>query len=44
MLIDVDHGLSAYYAQHILGCGYSYDVIHPTVRDLIYEGLENVEN
>jgi len=36
-MIDVDHHLSAFYAQHIMECGYCYAVIHPTIRNLIYE-------
>jgi len=39
-MIDVDHHLSAFYAQHIMDCGYCYGVIHPTIRNLIYECLE----
>lgn len=39
-MIDVDHHLSAFYAQHIMDCGYCYAVIHPTIRDLIYECME----
>lgn len=39
-MVDVDNNLSAFYAQHVLKCHYSYDVIHPNVRDLIYIGLE----
>jgi CubicO group peptidase (beta-lactamase class C family) len=39
-MIDVDHHLSAFYAQHIMECGYCYAVIHPTIRDLIYECME----
>lgn len=39
-MIDVDHHLSAFYAQHIMECGYCYATIHPTIRDLIYECME----
>ncbi len=38
-MIDPINRLSAFYAMHVRGFGYSYDVIHPTVRSLIYEGL-----
>ena len=41
VLVDVERRLSAFYAQHVLECGYSHEVIHPTVRDLIYEGLDS---
>ena len=39
-MIDPVNHLSAYFAMHVRGYGYSYDVIHPTIRDLIYGGLE----
>lgn len=39
-LIDPENHLSAFYATHVRGCGYGYAVIHPRIRDLIYEGLE----
>ena len=38
-MIDPTLHLSAFYAMHVRGFGYSYDVIHPTLRGLIYEGL-----
>lgn len=40
MMIDPEHHLSAFYAQHVRGYGYSYDVVHPDLRNLIYEALE----
>ncbi len=36
-LIDTENHLALFYAQHVLNCGYAYDVIHPKVRDLTYE-------
>ena len=39
-MIDPDLHLSAFYAMHVRNFGYSYDVIHPTLRSLIYEGLK----
>lgn len=39
VLIDTKHRLSAFYAEHVLGFSDNYDVIHPQIRDLIYEGL-----
>ena len=39
-MIDPVNHLSAYFAMHVRSYGYSYDVIHPTIRDLIYGGLE----
>lgn len=38
-MIDPVNHLSAFYAMHVRNFGYSYDVIHPTIRDLIYEGV-----
>ena len=38
-MIDPHHRLSAFYASHVRNYGYNYDVIHPTVRDLIYKAL-----
>ncbi len=37
-MIDPDQHLSAFYAMHIRNFGHAYDVIHPTIRSLIYEG------
>lgn len=39
-MIDPVNHLSAFYAMHVRSFGYSYDVIHPKLRDLIYQGLE----
>lgn len=39
-MIDPANHISAFFAMHVLNYGYSYDVIHPTIRGLIYEGLE----
>jgi CubicO group peptidase (beta-lactamase class C family) len=39
-MIDPHNRLSAFYAMHVRSYGYSYDVIHPTLRGLIYESLE----
>ncbi len=39
-VIDVKNNLAIFYIQHVRNCGYVYDVIHPTVRDLVYEMLE----
>lgn len=38
-LIDVDNHLAIFYLQHICGCNYAYDVIHPTIRNLTYDML-----
>ncbi|MBR5109876.1 MAG: beta-lactamase family protein [Clostridia bacterium] len=39
-MIDPVNRLSAFFAMHVRSFGYAYDVIHPTLRDLIYLGLE----
>jgi len=38
-LIDPENGVSAFYIQHVLNMGPVFDVIHPKLRDLIYQGL-----
>ncbi len=38
-LIDPKNRVSAYFGTQVRGCGYGYDVVHPTVRDMIYEAL-----
>ena len=40
VMIDPANRLSAFFGMHVLNYGYNYDVIHPTLRGLIYEGLE----
>ena len=39
VMIDPSKRLSAFFGMHVLNYGYNYDVIHPTLRRLIYEGL-----
>ena len=39
MMIDPHNHLSAFYAMHVREFDYCYDVIHPTLRGLIYDGL-----
>ena len=38
-MIDPHSRLSAFFAMHVKNFGYSYDVIHPEIRTLIYGGL-----
>ena len=40
MMIDPVNHISAFYAMHVRSFGYSYDVIHPTLRNLIYAAFE----
>ena len=39
-MIDPHNQLSAFFAMHVLNYGYVFDVIHPTIRNLIYEALD----
>ncbi len=38
-MVDPINHISVFYAQHIMGHMQSYNDIHPSVRDLAYEGL-----
>ena len=38
--ISPEFGLTAFYAQHVLECPDVYRVIHPTLRNLIYEAAK----
>lgn len=38
-MIDPTLRLSAFFAMHVKNFGYGYDVIHPQIRNLIYEGF-----
>jgi CubicO group peptidase (beta-lactamase class C family) len=40
VLVDAINHVAVYFGAHIKNCGYGYRVIHPTLRDLVYEGLE----
>ncbi len=39
-MIDPKNHVSAFFAMHVRNFGYAYDVIHPNLRSLIYQGLE----
>ena len=39
-IIDPKNHVSAFYVQHVLNMGPVFDEIHPRLRDLIYQGLE----
>ncbi len=39
-MVDADNHISAFYAQHVLNMGPVYEVIHPTLRNLIYKCLK----
>ncbi|MBQ8880543.1 MAG: beta-lactamase family protein [Clostridia bacterium] len=38
-LIDPDNRLSVFYLQHIMDCLYSYDKLHPYLRDTVYKAV-----
>ena len=39
-MMDTDHRIAAFYAQHVLNMTRAYYEFHPAIRDLIYEGLD----
>ncbi len=39
-LIDPQKKIGIYFAMQVVGCGYAYSHIHPTLRNLTYEALE----
>ncbi|MDO5325759.1 MAG: serine hydrolase domain-containing protein [Clostridia bacterium] len=39
-MIDPINRVSAFFGMHVMNYGYNYDVIHPNIRNLIYEGLK----
>lgn len=39
LAIDPDNQVGVYYGQHVKGCGAMYGIVHPTLRDCVYESL-----
>lgn len=39
VMVDPTNRLALYFGNHIHSCDYGYRVIHPTIRNLVYEGL-----
>ena len=39
-LIDTEHRLGIFYAEHVLSFEDNYQSIHPTIRDLVYEAIQ----
>lgn len=37
--MDPENKVAIVYAQHVRACGPAYAVIHPTIRDMVYEAL-----
>lgn len=40
VLVDPENRLSIFYVQHVRGCALAYGEIHPTIRDLTYQALD----
>ncbi len=40
VMIDPKNRIAMYFGTHIHNCGYGYHKVHPTLRDLLYEALE----
>lgn len=40
-LIEPQTGISITYAQHVLGCSYSAEIVHQKLRDLVFECLND---
>ena len=38
-MIDPTNRISIYFGIHMFGCNYAYHYIHPTIRNLVYDGL-----
>lgn len=38
-MVDTDNRVALFLACHVLGCNYAYHVLHPWMRNLVYEGL-----
>lgn len=39
-LMDPINRVSLFFATEVMGCAYAYNYIHPTIKELMYEGLE----
>lgn len=39
VLVEPSSGISIFYAQHVLNCSYSAEIVHQKLRDLVYECL-----
>ena len=38
-MIDRKNQIALYFGTHVFNCNYAYNVIHPTIRNLVYEAL-----
>ena len=41
-LADPEKQIALYFAMHSKGCQYAYQVVHPTLRNLAYEAIEDL--
>ena len=39
-LVDPKKQIAFYFAMHVMGCQYVYHLVHPTLRNLVYECIE----
>ena len=42
-LVDPVKQVAIYFGTHIKGCQYAYHLVHPTVRDMVFEAILNEE-
>ena len=42
-LVDPTKQVAIYFGTHIKGCQYAYHLVHPTVRDRVFEAIGNEE-
>ena len=38
-LMDTDNRLAIFYATHVMGASYGYDMVHTKLRDLVYDAI-----
>lgn len=38
-LVDPTEKIALYYGMHVRGCSYAYHILHPMIRNLVYEAL-----
>ena len=41
--IDTENRIAAFYGCHVQKCSFGSRVVHPTLRNLVYEGLQAEE-
>lgn len=38
-MVDTENQIALYFGMHILGCTFVYNVLHPQIRNLVYESI-----